>query len=126
MTIEEIDILTFTARLAAQGVARIDLAFVCPLCRTVQSMRSLIATGKLANETEAERYIGFSCIGRFTNAGPPAKDKPPGGGCNWTLGGLLQLHEMVVIDEQGERRPYFAIADREAAQALAAVAEPVA
>ena len=52
-------------RMKAQGVDRADIAFVCPVCGTVQSMRSLIAAG--APPEKAETYVGFSCEGRFSN-----------------------------------------------------------
>ncbi len=66
MTIAE-----FQAVLREQGVSRrADVAFVCPICKTPQSMQSLINAGVGKTEDEVERYIGFSCIGRFTGAGP--------------------------------------------------------
>lgn len=46
---------------------------------------------------EPENKMYFSCIGRW------AKDR----GCNWTLGGLFQIHEQEVIAENGKAIPTF-------------------
>ncbi len=121
--IERVTIAEFHGRLKAQGVsARRHVALVCPMCNTVQSMASMLAAAPGLSEADAERRIGFSCIGRITNAGPPPRDKAKDGGkgCNWTLGGLLRLHEFEVIDEDGDIRPYFRPATPEEAQALEA------
>ena len=73
-----VSVADFHARMKAQGVEpnREDVAFVCPMCGTVQSMRSLIAAGVPAEK--AENYIGFSCEGRWTDAGPPSHNRKPG------------------------------------------------
>jgi predicted RNA-binding Zn-ribbon protein involved in translation (DUF1610 family) len=118
---ETIDQAELHARMKAQFVERDDIAFVCPMCGTVQSMRTLRCAG--VADDQLERYIGFSCVGRFTGKGsPPAKAADRDfQGCNWTLGGLLRLHELEVR-LPGNDRPQatFAIASPEAAQALAA------
>lgn len=114
MTIPE-----FHAALKAQGVAREDLALVCPMCGTVQSPRDLIAAGAGADFEAVERFVGFSCVGRFTGAGSPRK-QPDGQPCNWTLGGLFQCHKLEVIDEDGKAYPRFEPATPEQAQAHAA------
>jgi hypothetical protein len=115
ITLEE-----FQAELGAQAVPREDLAFVCPMCRTVQSARSLIAAGVGATFEDVDGQLAFSCVGRFTNAGPPISGKAPGGGCNWTLGGLLRLHQLEVEVPDGPPQPTFAPASPEEAQALKA------
>ena len=108
----------FRAALAAQGVDRINYALVCPNCKTVQSIRDFVDVGLTAER--AERLIGFSCVGRaFSIAKRPAKAKP-GDGCDWSLGGLLKLHELEVVDDHGRPRPHFAPATPEQAQAHAA------
>lgn len=113
MTVED-----FHAALKAQGVsARRHLALVCPMCGTVQSMQSLIAAGAGENEDAVERSVGFSCVGRWTGAGAPRKE-PDGQPCNWTLGGLFQLHKLEIVTPDGERHPHFEPASPEAAQAL--------
>lgn len=120
--VERISVREFRTRLEAQGVARDDLAFVCRMCATIQSMRSLQVAGVPADR--AETAIGFSCVGRFTNAGEPPKSVPTrsidGPGCNWTLGGLFRLHRLEISNEAGETQPSFELATAEEAQALAA------
>ena len=107
----------FQAAVRAQGVAREDAAFVCPMCRTVQSARSLIAAGAGTDFDAVERYLGFSCVGRFTGAGGPRKE-PDGQPCNWTLGGLFRLHKLEVTTDDGQKHPLFEVATPEQAQEL--------
>lgn len=115
MTIPE-----FQAALKAQDVTRReDLAVICPVCQMVQSMQSLINAGAGATGEAVERYIGFSCVGRFNGAGPFRKGDASGKGCDWTLAGLLRLHTLEVIDEEGNPHPRFEPASAEEAQALA-------
>ena len=85
--------------------------FKCVICKTPQSMEDLVAAG--ASPEEAEGLIGFSCIGRLTEAGEWKKDEAPGRGCNWSLGGLFQLHDKVVIMPDGHKRRVFEFADPE-------------
>ncbi|HUH36668.1 MAG TPA: VVA0879 family protein [Spongiibacteraceae bacterium] len=111
MTIPE-----FHAALKAQGVAdRSDLAMICPMCGTVQSARDLIAAGAGLDFDAVEKFLGFSCVGRFTGAGTPRK-QPDGKPCNWTLGGLFQTHKLVVVDNEGVAHPRFELATPEQAQ----------
>lgn len=108
----------FHAELKAQGVkTHADLAFVCPMCKTVQSGRDLIRAGAGKDWEEVEKYVGFSCVGRWTSAGMHRKGTPPGKGCNWTLGGLLQLHELEVVTDDEKRHPRFEPATPEVAKA---------
>lgn len=101
----------FREELHAQGVdSKQDYAFKCPVCGTVQSALDLIAAGAGKDFDSVRRYLGFSCVGRFTNAGPHTAGDIPGKGCDWTLGGLFKLHELEVTDEAGEVFPYFEIA----------------
>jgi hypothetical protein len=120
--IQRITVAELHAAFRAQGVpSREDIAVRCPMCRTVQSLRSLIAAGAGATSDDVERFIGFSCVGRFTGAGsPPASGDADGKGCNWTLGGLFKTHKLVVVDEDGKEHPYFEPATPDEAQALAA------
>jgi len=111
MTVEE-----FHAAVKGQGVlSREDFAFVCPMCATVQSANDLIAAGAGKSFEEVERYLAFSCFGRWTGAGAP-RNKPDGGPCNWTLGGLFSLHKLEVVTPEGEQYPCFEIASPEQAQ----------
>jgi len=123
MTVRRISIPEFHAELKAQGVdSHLDFAFVCPMCGTVQSGRGLVAAGAGASFEDVEKYVAFSCIGRFTNAGPAPRKRAANydKGCDWTLGGLFQLHKLEVIDEEGKAHPRFEIATPEQATALAA------
>lgn len=120
ITVEE-----FHAELRAQGVANHnDAALKCPICATVQSMNSLISAG--LKPEEAERYIGFSCEGRFLGAKAAKRGKPASKlvrGCDWTLGGLFKLHTLEIVTPDGRAHPRFEVATPEEAQALAKRAE---
>lgn len=122
---QQITLAEFQERLKAQGVEREDAAFRCPMCGTVQSMRTLIEAGAGASVDEVEKYIGFSCVGRWTHQlGPSeAREKHPGEGCNWTLGGLFKTHDLEVVTPDGATHPHFEPATPEEAQALASRAE---
>ena len=107
----------FHAELKSQGVSSSDHSAVkCPICGTVQSKALLKSEG--CPEEEVEGYIGFSCVGRWNDAGPykrNQKSKKPG--CDWTLGGLLNEHTLEV-EKDGVRHPMFEVASAEEAQAL--------
>jgi len=88
-------------------------------------MASLIKAG--APTDEVEPHLGFSCEGRFSNAGPWPSDKRRGKivearrlvrGCDWTLGGLFRIHTLEVIDAEGKPHPMFEVASPEEAKAL--------
>lgn len=123
---ERITLAEAHARFKAQGVSGDKhIAFVCPICGTVQSMASLIAAGCKAEKVEG--YVGFSCEGRFSGAGPWVSEKDKSDkaekrrairGCDWTLGGLLHLHELEVVFPDRAERPTFVIATAEQAQEL--------
>ena len=124
MSRETISLDEFHVRLKAQSVSsRLHAAFKCPACGTVQSGRSLIDAGAGETFDSVERYVAGSCIGRFNGAGSADfKNRSPAPGkqgCNWTLGGLLQIHELVVQTPDGDR-PCFVVATPEEAQALEA------
>jgi hypothetical protein len=121
--VEKITVEEIHRRFKAQGVSgREHIAFKCPICSTVQSLALLIREG--AKPEEAEKLIGFSCVGRVNNAGEwphsdvkkqQARTKP---GCNWTLGGLFQIHKLAVVGSDGKEQPAFEVATPEEAQAL--------
>ena len=110
LTLEE-----FHSALKAQGVPTTeDCAFVCPMCGTIQSARDFIAAGAGRDLDEVERFLAFSCVGRFTDAGMPTEGgKEP---CNWTLGGLFQTHRLEVVTPDGKHHPRFELASPEEAQ----------
>lgn len=75
-----------------------DIEFICPNCKTVQTANDLIEAGAGKDFDEVNKYMGFSCVGRFTD------DK----GCDWSLGGLFQIHDFELVDdESGQTRPCF-------------------
>ena len=78
------------------GDDRDNWKFICPRCKTAQS----IADFKEANIDDFDKYIGFSCIGRFDESK----------GCDWTLGGLFLIHELEVIDGE-DKHPLFKLAE---------------
>ncbi len=76
-----------------------DWVFVCPRCKTEQTVKDLMDAGVAKNKVEV--FLAFSCIGRFTT------DK----GCNWTLGGLFRIHEAeITFDGDANPRPVFLFA----------------
>jgi len=77
----------------------LEVEFVCPSCKTVQTGNDLIKAGAGKDYDEVSGYFGFSCVGRFNK-----KAK----GCDWTLGGFFQIHTFeIVCDETGSVRPCF-------------------
>lgn len=110
MTIKE-----FQHALRAQGVERDHYAFRCPMCATVQSAADLIRAGAGQSFEDVERYLGFSCVGRFTGAASPRKE-PDGQPCDWTLGGLFSFHKFEVVKEDGTKVPFFEVASPQEAQ----------
>lgn len=113
LTLEE-----FHAQAKTQKVIREDVAFICPMCGTVQSSRLLISEGVGACYESVKTIIGFNCVGRYTGKGSPSGEKGKNHGCNWTLGGLFQTHELEVITPDGKHVPCFELATAEQAQEL--------
>lgn len=118
-----VQLADFHAEMQAQGVAREDVAFRCVMCGTAQSIRSFVAAG--AKAEGVERYVGFSCEGRFRGAKAATRDHKPADpnvrGCDWSLGGLFTLHKLEVDIGEGKRQPAFELATPEEAKALAAI-----
>ena len=108
MTIAE-----YHATLKAQGTNdRTKLCMICPMCGTVQCGDDLIVAGAGKTFDDIEKYLGFSCIGRWTHGKPPPceKDKGKQIGCNWTLGGLFHTHTLEVVTPDGDHHPRFEVA----------------
>ncbi len=120
MSIQTMSLEQFQSALRAQGVPSEHLAVICPICQTVQSATDLIRAGAGASMDEVERYLGFSCVGRWTNAGPFHSGKrrraPEQRGCDWTLGGLFRMHRLEVVSDDGKHHPRFEVASPEQAQ----------
>lgn len=103
---KQVSLEEYQAEIKAQGKDRIeDVEFICPRCETKQCAQDLINAGAGTSFDDVEKYLGFSCVGRFT------KDK----GCDWTLGGLFRIHKLEVITPDGEAHPRFEVAAKEAA-----------
>lgn len=116
MSVRTITVEQRHAEIRAQGVDSLeDVAFVCPMCKQVQSARDLIAAGAGSNLEEVQGRLGFSCFGRYTGAESPRKS-PDGKPCNWTLGGLFQTHKLEVETPDGKRHPTFELATPEQAK----------
>ena len=98
------------AILEAQGVPQKHCAFKCVGCGHVQSFASFERYMPLE---DTYKYAYFSCEGRV--------DKSRG--CDWTLGGLFQIHKLEIVAEGGEIVPCFEPATPEEAKALMAELE---
>lgn len=97
----------FLTKLRSQNVPREHLAFVCPICGSIQSAFDLIKAGAGKDYEEVEKYLAFSCVGRFTHKLPASKPYGTRYGCDWTLGGLFQFHDLEVITPDGKAHPRF-------------------
>lgn len=67
--------------------------FVCPSCHKTQTLADFLAIGLTPDE--ANTVFFFSCLGRWV------KER----GCDWTLGGLFQIHSTEVIADDGSKVP---------------------
>jgi hypothetical protein len=92
LTIDE-----YFSAIESQNVPRKDATFLCPHCGTLQSANDLIKAGAGKTSDDISGVLAFSCIGRWDNSK----------GCDWTLGGLIQIHELEVIDSKGIAYPRF-------------------
>jgi hypothetical protein len=70
--------------------------FKCPQCKGIQTLQEFIEIGV----EKPENVFFYSCIGRFI------EDR----GCDWSLGGLLQIHKTEVIVENEKKIPVFEFA----------------
>ena len=114
-TRRKITVSQFHEELKAIGGDPVNWQFVCPACGTKQSAQSFYDAGFKKGEGEVNKYLGFSCIGRFTgqgDAGISAKNRgePWDKGCNWTLGGLFQIHTLEILTPDNVAHPHFEIA----------------
>ena len=67
--------------------------FACAHCGESQTLQEFIDAGI---ENPGNKFY-FSCIGRWIK----------GRGCDWTLGGLFQIHKTEVKSEEGKNIPVF-------------------
>jgi hypothetical protein len=106
--IPTIPLSEFHERLREQGVAAIeDVALVCPVCRTPQSLRSFLAAG--VERKTGERLLGFSCVSTALKAP-----------CAYSLASDPSLAQLAVRLPDGTRQATFTPATRQQAQDLAA------
>lgn len=79
--------------------------FKCVNCGHVQSIEDCQKLGV----KDPQNYVYFSCIGRFIEGckGELGNKKSP---CNYTLGGLFNLAELEIIDEEGGKHSVFEFA----------------
>ncbi len=105
---KSITVSEFHAECKKQQMSRQFLSFKCPSCKTVQSAQSLIDAGAGDDFDAVQKFLGFSCIGRFTKKR----------GCDWSLGGLFKIHKLEVEDPEGKIHPHFEVATKEEAQKL--------
>ena len=108
LTIEEFYLLC-----KQQADSPLDTVVICPACKTMQSGRDFIDAG--VEHDSMRKVLGFNCVGRYTGA-HSARKVPDGKPCNWTLGGLLQIHTLEVVDAEGVKRPHFELASVGAAK----------
>lgn len=92
-----VTLVEFERMLKNQGVPIEEVNFRCPMCGTIQCAKDLIEAGAGKNLNEVEKYLAFSCVGRWT------KKK----GYDWTLGGLFQIHTFEVETPDGKKHPRF-------------------
>lgn len=106
----------FKTELQNQGVPREHFAVRCVQCGTVQSRQDFVDAGIHPTIKDAQKHWGYSCIGRWV----------AGKGCDWTLGGLFQIHTLEIDFEDGsDPLPMFEPATPEQAQSHAKGREAV-
>lgn len=88
-----------------------EIRFKCPVCGHIATVAEYDEAGA------PNGAIGFSCIGRYLNAGPikrafgnESKHKLPGP-CDYTGGGLIGLNPIRVIFDDGSDSTFFDFAD---------------
>lgn len=130
--VRRIDHAQLLQELAQQGVSSSRYwAFRCPVCGTIQSAASLMAAGM--SREDVRTSLAVECEGRLLQRGawPLPSDRSSAAvarrklrGCNWTLNGFVQLHQLEVLKD-GVINPLFELATPEEAQAHEAVCRPL-
>lgn len=115
-SITKMSINDFQTACKKQAVRSEEIVFICPMCKCPQSALDLIDAGAGKNFDEVQKYIAFSCVGRWTGAKSP-RNKPDGKPCNWTLGGLFSCHEFEVVTPDGKSHTRFRLATKKEADA---------
>lgn len=104
MNIRKLTYAEWTAEAKALfGEKSDDWKFVCPLCKTITSIKEW-------RDNKVEAQIAFSCIGRSN----PTKPKPAfankGGPCDYAGGGLFRMNPVHVTDPEGHVHQLFEFA----------------
>ena len=107
MAVERIEVQEWL-KIAAElfGSDPLDWKFKCASCGHEQSMREVKERHPTLEIDDIKRWIHFSCEGRQW----VCKRQKPVVGCDWTLGGLFQIHNIEVITPDGEAQPAFEFA----------------
>lgn len=77
--------------------------FKCTSCGHVQSIGEVIKRHPELDGADIKAWIYFSCEGRQW----ACKREKPEVGCDWTLGGLFQIHKIAVVAPDGKAIPAF-------------------
>ena len=108
---QEVTIEEFQDAMRAQDVPMAQVKFECPMCGTHQSATDLIESGVGQSFDDVEKYLAFSCVGRWIEGSPSGlaveEKSPLNNGCDWTLGGLFPICDLVVVTPDGEKHPRF-------------------
>lgn len=80
--------------------------FKCPRCGHVQSGESVLEHNPSLDILKIRNWIYYSCEGRHNKEH----------GCDWTLGGLFQIHRVEVVLDDGHVSPVFEFAETEAVE----------
>jgi hypothetical protein len=97
----------FHAALQAQGLPLQHVVMRCPVCATLQSPQDLIDAGAGHDYESVRRFIGYSCVGRWTGATFNRRGKVTGYGCDWTFGGIFEVRTYLVQTHDGRLHPVF-------------------
>lgn len=91
-----------------------DVEFRCPSCGHVQSVNSLMKNNLGLTKKDAYLAVFSKCEGRIN------KDY----GCDWTLYGLLHIHNMIILNEDGGKIPAFDFADKKVMAIIESLSVP--
>ena len=79
------------------GKNKDDWIFECPSCKHKQSVNSVIEHNPELKKEDVRKWIYFNCEGRTNEEN----------GCDWTLGGLFQIHTLEILWEDNSKSKVF-------------------
>ena len=82
------------------GSDRNDWAFECVACGHIQSARSVMTHGCTDASMTIRAWLTHNCEGRYNKSY----------GCDWSLGGMLHIHKVILISDKGVAYPMFEFA----------------